>query len=79
MRYLSDDLPALRAEFAGYRFEIAPAWHGMSLVALRTGAGDGPLVVITADIDELRHCLTATTSTTPRGGRAAPAPECPDG
>src|SRR6266568_9411974 len=53
VRYLSDHLPALRAEFTRYRFEIVPAWHGLSLVALKTGAGDGPLVVITADVDEL--------------------------
>jgi hypothetical protein len=78
MCYLSDHLPALRAEFARYRFEIAPAWHGMSLVALKTGAGDGPLVVITADVDELRRCL-ATTRKAPRGSLTAPAREGSEG
>ena len=63
MRDLSDHLPALRAEFPGYRFTIAQTWYGVSLVASRAGAGDGPLVVITADVDELRELLTPQART----------------
>lgn len=57
---LSDHLPALRAEFPAYCFTIAQTWYGQSFVASRTGAGNGPLVVITANVDELRECLTAS-------------------
>jgi hypothetical protein len=57
VRYLSDHLPVLQAEFPDYRFTIAQTRFGMSLVASRAGTGDGPLVVITADVDELRDCL----------------------
>ena len=54
---------ALRAEFPAYTFAIAQTWYGASLVASRTGAGDGPLVVITADVDELRETLTPQART----------------
>jgi hypothetical protein len=63
MRCLSDHLPALRAEFPAYRFDIAQTWYGLGFVASRTGAGDGPLVVVTADVDELRQCLTQRART----------------
>ena len=63
VRYLSDHLPVLRAEFPAYTFTIAQTWYGVSFVASRTGAGDGPLVVITADVDELRECLAPQTRT----------------
>jgi hypothetical protein len=55
---LIDQLAGLRAEFPAYTFTITQTWHGVSIVAARTGAGDGPLVVITADVHELRESLS---------------------
>ena len=57
---LIDQLAGLRAEFPDYTFTITQTWHGVSVVASRTGAGDGTLVVITADVDELRESLIPT-------------------
>jgi hypothetical protein len=63
VRYLSDHLPALRAEFPDYRFTIAHTNYGLGFVASRTGAGDGPLVVISRNVDDLRRCLTEPART----------------
>jgi hypothetical protein len=60
MRDLSDHLPALRADFPGYLFGVAHTWYGLSIIATRVGAGDGPYLVISSDVRELRRCLAAS-------------------
>ena len=54
---LTDQIPALRADFPSYDFSIASTWYGVAIVATRTEPGSGPLVMITADVGELRRCL----------------------
>jgi hypothetical protein len=57
----SDYLPSLRAEFPGYMFAIQRVHGGLSLVAIRVDDDtDGPLMVITSDVAELRECLTGS-------------------
>ncbi len=51
-------LPGLRANFPGYAFTVAYTHHGVSFVATRIRDGSGPLLVITADVDELQMYLT---------------------
>ncbi len=58
VRNLSDHLPALKVQYPNYEFAITHTWHGLSFVALRTGAGDGPYMLITSDVAELRKLLS---------------------
>ena len=56
-------LSELAAEFPGYEFSTQRTWEGVSLIAVRQGVSDRPglCVVITPDLDEMRHALLEST------------------
>ena len=56
-------LSKLAAEFPGYEFRTQRTWEGVSLIAVRQGGSDRPglCVVITPDLDEMRHALLEST------------------
>jgi hypothetical protein len=52
-------LSELAAEFPGYDFGTQRTWDGVSIIAIRQDRSGRPglCVVITADVDEMRHAL----------------------
>ena len=65
-------LSELAAEFPGYEFSTQRTWEGVSLIAVRQGGSDRPglYVVITPDLDEMRHALLESTGQQRRVGSA---------
>jgi hypothetical protein len=55
----SAGLSELAAEFPGYHFGTQRTWDGTSVIAVRQDGSERPglCVVITADLDEMRHAL----------------------
>ena len=53
------ELSGLAAEFPGYDFGTQQTRDGMSIIAVRQRGSDRPglCVVITADVEEMRHAL----------------------
>ena len=55
----SAGLSELAAEFPGFDFGTQRTWDGVSIIAIRQDGTERPglCVVITADVDEMRHAL----------------------
>jgi hypothetical protein len=55
----SAGLSELAAEFPGYDFGTQRTWDGTSIIAIRLDGPERPglCLVITADLDEMRHAL----------------------
>jgi hypothetical protein len=63
-----------------YVFSSTTVWNGRAVVAVLTGAGSGPLLVITRDEDEMRAALGLKPRRTQRPGSSqdpAPSPAKP--